>query len=509
MKRKDPTNVLVLVFSILLAIGGIISTWFARSSYLETRKSKQEVQERRNKLRKQVKDKRNQLIAVSKLIGWKEQFINITRKDGNFEKIEIPSINTQKKPVDKVRKVLKSRGYTSKAIDSIVKDDALVESILRQEYTNRLDRVRTAVTELQSMGSDLNQRSQIRTTLKTTSRNLDYPLSEHETWAFNYQNNLFSKSYTKLNTEENTGARLIPLIEWYRQTIQTVQKRINDHESRIDSMRKQFRKIVGQKTEESEGKLANLIKEQSRKIQEKQKKAESLINQINSAREQKLRRKESIEKLKQKHRMESEKQKKQFEREQQQIMGQIEQIQERLKAVREAQTPETIKEGTDGKVLYTNLNNETAYINLGTKDGLLAGQEFEVFNIRKGGLKVEKGKIKTEEVYEEFARTVIISHNKPSYNPISQDDLIRSRSFNKNTPKIFVFAGTMQGEYNEDMLTHLIQKRGNKVKNRVTNKTNFLVVGEGYKHDPTYKKAIELGIKTINQKQLERLLNLR
>jgi DNA ligase (NAD+) len=69
--------------------------------------------------------------------------------------------------------------------------------------------------------------------------------------------------------------------------------------------------------------------------------------------------------------------------------------------------------------------------------------------------------------------------------------------------KTFVFTGALR-HYTRDEARALVESLGGKVSSSVSRKTDFVVVGE----DPgsKYDKARQLGVRTLNEEEFERLI---
>jgi DNA ligase (NAD+) len=74
----------------------------------------------------------------------------------------------------------------------------------------------------------------------------------------------------------------------------------------------------------------------------------------------------------------------------------------------------------------------------------------------------------------------------------------------KLNQQTFVVTGTLES-FSRDQIKELIENNGGKVSGSVSKKTSYVIIGDnpGSKAD----KAVELGVKIINEKQLMELLN--
>ncbi len=86
-------------------------------------------------------------------------------------------------------------------------------------------------------------------------------------------------------------------------------------------------------------------------------------------------------------------------------------------------------------------------------------------------------------------------------NPRYQDIKVKESPF---TNKTVVITGTIEG-YTRKELKDLIEKLGGKVTNSVSNKTDYVIVGEN--PGSKYEKALELGIEIIDEEKLKQLIS--
>lgn len=169
-----------------------------------------------------------------------------------------------------------------------------------------------------------------------------------------------------------------------------------------------------------------------------------------------------------------------------------------------------VEEGfeVDGEIIVADSLNGYVYINLGRKDAVMEGLEFEVFNIKQGGLKIRKGLVKILKVYDNSSEATIIGSNSDPQNQIAKDDLVNSDMYSRSQMKNFFFVGKPIGRYSQDELTKKISDFGGNVQQDTTSDINYLVVGEGFDKDPSYDKLIDLGVMLIREKELYSLLGL-
>ncbi len=186
-------------------------------------------------------------------------------------------------------------------------------------------------------------------------------------------------------------------------------------------------------------------------------------------------------------------------------------LRQRLERLREQQREPVEKETqdrVDGSILTVNQDAGIGFIDLGKQDGLLKDTTFEVFETVKGGRIVEKGTVKVTDRMKKYARVKIVEQIDALNKPIKEQDLIRSDSFDREDRKVFVFAGQMKGPYSRDALEELIEENGHRVEPEISPRTDFVIIGRGHEGDRDFQKAMDLGIDTISQTQLKRMLDI-
>ncbi len=161
----------------------------------------------------------------------------------------------------------------------------------------------------------------------------------------------------------------------------------------------------------------------------------------------------------------------------------------------------------DGEVLASSSITGIAVVNRGKKDNLKPGTVFEVYNFAKGGVKRAKGYIKVLDVKDTSAKCRIL--RQAGGDPIVEGDLIANELYNPGKTLHFFILGKL-AKYGVTEATALLEKLGNKVDSKITVDTDYLLLGskasesDGELEDtPEYKKAKELGLKVITERDLE------
>ena len=163
----------------------------------------------------------------------------------------------------------------------------------------------------------------------------------------------------------------------------------------------------------------------------------------------------------------------------------------------------------DGKILSLEPGRKLAYINLLRKDRLFKGTRFYAFSLEKGGQKLDKGVIEVIEVREDNSSIcAVISTKYPEW-PLKEGDQIYNELYEGGRARHIAFAGRFTGRLSNEEAANLIREFGDFFQDKVDEKTNYVVVAEGYEEDPNFKAAQEFGIKILREKILYDYLGVK
>jgi hypothetical protein len=171
----------------------------------------------------------------------------------------------------------------------------------------------------------------------------------------------------------------------------------------------------------------------------------------------------------------------------------------------------TVPVGPDGQVLAVTDDQGIAVINRGKKDHLAPNTTFDFYTLGKGDQKIMKGTGVVLDVGPEQARVRITSLANQA-NPIVPGDYIESVTYNPNETLHFFLLGRMQ-KYGKSDAAARLRQLGQKVDDKVGIMTDYLVLGspegedDNLRDTEAYKKAQELGVKVITERQLSQFLN--
>jgi hypothetical protein len=163
----------------------------------------------------------------------------------------------------------------------------------------------------------------------------------------------------------------------------------------------------------------------------------------------------------------------------------------------------------DGEILSINENRQLAYINLLRKDRLFKGTKFSVYSLEKGGQKLDKGVIEVIEVRENLSSIcAVLSTNDPAW-PLKVGDKIYNELYEGGRTRYVAFAGRFVGKLSNEEASSALRKFGDVYQDKVDEKTNYVVVADGYEEHPNYKAALEYGIKILRENILLDYLGIR
>lgn len=163
----------------------------------------------------------------------------------------------------------------------------------------------------------------------------------------------------------------------------------------------------------------------------------------------------------------------------------------------------------DGEILAINENLQLAYINLLRKDRLFRGTKFQVYSLEKGGQKLDKGTIEVIQVRENLSSVCAIINTVDVHWPLKVGDKIYNELFEGGRPRYVAFAGRFVGKLSNEEASAALRKFGDFYQDKVDEKTNYVVVADGYEEDPNYKAALEYGIKILRENILLDYLGIR
>ncbi len=517
--QNDPTIKIVLGISLFVFVLTAYLGWRAYKAKEKLRTDA--LPERKDNLKTQKKNfnkKLERLRSVSEVLGWRYLPLNMVPsedhereylKDGlyRFETYpEIEKLKSEGNLVEKARGILEDAGYSSSFIDQVTSDPVRTEEVLQSYYKAVGSQRDKAITNIQTMAEHLNR---VRKSLLLLRDEVDLEgISNKGDWKV--EEDVDPATFKpRVLTGDEEGVTVATLLTKMNEFISTLHSKRDNIKNQIESTRKSYYTFTRKYGDQQ--KVSNVISNKRQEVSSLRSDIESLREDVLSNQQLVM---ENLEeegvkvwnKQQEKNKL-LDKQTRVIEKKKDRIV----ELEKKLKKLREQERKTTrrkFKNRADGSILTVNQDAMTGFIDIGRKDGLFRGTEFEVFDTIKGGRRVQKGTIEVTDRFEDYSRFKIKNQIDALNKPIESEDFVRSEKFSKQDVKVFVFAGQMQGQYTRSMLRELIKKNGHRVEPDVTNRTNFLVIGSGYENDRDYEKARNLGIDTISQKQLQRMLEV-
>jgi NAD-dependent DNA ligase len=93
--------------------------------------------------------------------------------------------------------------------------------------------------------------------------------------------------------------------------------------------------------------------------------------------------------------------------------------------------------------------------------------------------------------------------------PIKTGDRIYNELYEKGKTRYIALAGRLTGKISNDEAAQIIRRFGDHYQERVDQRTNYLVVGEGYETHPNFALAQEWGVKILLERTLYDYLGVK
>jgi len=517
--RNDPTVNIILGISLFVFV---LCSYLAWQTY-KTKENlrKETLPDRKQALKNQKDDfekKLERLREATDVLGWRYLYLDLVpaedhkRKyleDGLYNLRAYPSIKELRESGrfrEQAKKILTEAGYSASYVEQATLNRYQTERLIRDYYEALGNQQNKTLTNLQNMAEHLNQVR--RVLIDYVGDEIDLgPVSEKDTWTISKEDNKDLRAPNYLGDTE--GVTLSTLLTRMNMVLNKLTNRRKSIENNIESTRKTYYTFTKQFGDQQ--KIDNLISTGNEEVAGLRSDIDALRDDVRSNRQQLLTNlnEEGVNvwnKQKEKNALldrHTRVQEQQNDRKQA-LKQRLERLQEQQKEPVERETQDQV----DGSVLTVNQDAGIGFIDIGKQDGLLQGTEFEVFETVKGGRIVEKGTIKVTDRMKKYARFKIVNQIDDLNKPIDKKDLVRSDTFDRDDRKVFVFAGQMKGPYSRSALEELIEENGHRVEPEISPRTDFVVIGRGYSGDRDYRKAMDLGIDTISQTQLKRMLGI-
>ncbi len=122
-------------------------------------------------------------------------------------------------------------------------------------------------------------------------------------------------------------------------------------------------------------------------------------------------------------------------------------------------------------------------------------------------MKVDKGTVEVIEVGTQGYSRVAM-YPLGADDPIKRGDRIYDEYYERGKARSIAIAGRLTGKLSNEEAIKEIKRFGDAYQERVGEKTNYVIVGEGYEDDPNYKLALEWGVKILREKPFYEYLGI-
>ncbi len=166
----------------------------------------------------------------------------------------------------------------------------------------------------------------------------------------------------------------------------------------------------------------------------------------------------------------------------------------------------------DGTVLGVDASDNVAYIDLLHADRIWPGSRFRVYSLEKGGVKLDKGEVEVIQVRDAVSSRVAILKTVDPREPIKRGDKIYNEFYERGKKRYIALSGRLTGKLSNEEAAKKIREFGDTFQERVDEKTNYVVVGEGFAgpdgtigtddDEANFKLAQDLGVKVLLERYL-------
>lgn len=191
------------------------------------------------------------------------------------------------------------------------------------------------------------------------------------------------------------------------------------------------------------------------------------------------------------------------------LKGNLEKAEGTVKVLKDRKRTVELDTSPDGSVLSVGENQDFAVIDLGkSSNNLMAGTNFDVYSIGKGGMEIHKGSIKVTKVDGNSSECRVLDV-VDAFNPIAPGDKIRSVFYSPKETTHVVLVGRFSKMGKSDAARRL-QSLGVVVDEKVSPATTYLIVGapeseaQPIEETVEYKTADLYGIPHISEKELSK-----
>lgn len=283
---------------------------------------------------------------------------------------------------------------------------------------------------------------------------------------------------------------------------------------RVNERAEQYRSEAGRLKAEADPRTGRLREEEKQVLSEIRRQDEEakraleplitqyteLLKQLNSKEKDHFQERQDLENQLREKRLELETLRAKFKAERAALEAKRQEIQTRINHIKFKREEAEERKEPDGTVISVDLDRQLVYINLTRKDRLFRFMRFNVFAMEKGMVKVDRGIVELIDIGEEYSVCSIVRQTDPR-NPIKKGDLFYNTYYDRDVPNHIVIAGRLT-RYSREEVAQKLRELGDVYQERVDDKTNYCIVGEGYENDPVYAAARDMGVRILVERYI-------
>lgn len=186
----------------------------------------------------------------------------------------------------------------------------------------------------------------------------------------------------------------------------------------------------------------------------------------------------------------------------------LEDLRRRIREAKHRQAEQEERREADGKVLTADETIRTAYLDMTFRDRVFPGTQFRVFRILKGGVREEKGIVEIAQVGERFTTARILPDINKRFPDIEAGDQVYNEFYERGRARHVAMAGDFRGPYSREDLVARLRSFGDIYQERIDEKTEMVIVGDGFQSDPTFSAAVDANLRILTEKYFYEYLGL-
>lgn len=318
-----------------------------------------------------------------------------------------------------------------------------------------------------------------------------------------------SPIFPKIPVPENiyeirADANVEAFIAYFKGRISKLENEQEESRQRLDQRAKEVEEERKRKEEaiiQQKQRVEQLLQEKASAEKNMRDEIASLTEERENARREKNEAKEELNTLKA-----------QFRLERTDLEEKLEEVMDRVSKIKNPEPDNIVSpkipdppDTPDGQVVFVDIPNRTAYINIGRVSGVSVGQKFSVFRFEKKGVRTNKGEIEVKKVLDDMSLVAITVNLDKTY-PMDAGDQIVNEVFDVKKTQYFTFAGRLIGRYSNEEVTKMIEELGWTVTPKTDVRTSYIIIGKDYETHPNYIDGLRYDIEVLREIDILRIL---